>query len=105
MVAGLSQSYAIEVQLAADDLATYKGRLFGSVPGRNLIAGGFEGVDFKEGDELVVKATIGSHVIGFWRKVEQRFDGKEKLYLLSYSRQVEELNLLCLLQKRTTTPD
>jgi hypothetical protein len=36
---------------------------------------------------------VGSHVIGFWAKVEQRVDGGERLYLLSYPKQVEELDL------------
>ena len=94
MAAGLSRTHAMEVRLAgSDDSVTHEGRLFGAVPGRYLIAGGFGGVEFKEGDELVVKTTIGGYVIGFWAKVEQRFDGKERLYLLSYPRQVEELNL------------
>lgn len=94
MAVGLSQTHAMEVRLAgSDDSAVHEGRLFGAIPGRYLIVGGFEGVEFREGDDLVVKTTVGDHVIGFWAKVEERIDGKEKMYLLSYPRQIEELDL------------
>lgn len=94
MALGLSRTYAMEVRVAgSEDSVQHEGTLFGAVPGRYLIAGGFEGAEFKEGDELVVKMTIAGHGIGFWAKVEERIDGKEKLYLLSYPRQVEQLNL------------
>ena len=94
MAVGLSQTYAMEVRLAeSDDSVKHEGRLFGAVPGRYLIAGGFGEADFKEGDELVVKTTIGGHVIVLWAKVEKRIDGKERLYLLSYPQQIEKLDL------------
>lgn len=91
---GFSQTIPLEVRLAgSEDKGPHQGMLYGTIPGRNIIVGGFETIEFSEGDELVVKSTIGSHVIGFWAKVEQCVAGREKLYLLTYPKQVDELNL------------
>lgn len=92
MAASFSQTFPMEVQLAGSRNAPRRqGVLYGSVPGRFLIAGGFEEGEYSEGDELIVKTTVGGHVIGFWAKVESRIDVKERLYLLSYPEQVEQI--------------
>ena len=93
MAGGFAQTHPMVVQLAGSgDGAQYEGLLYGGVPGRYLIAGGF-GEAFEVGQELIVKTTIGGHVVGFWAKVEVCVAAAEEIYLISYPEQVERLDL------------
>ena len=75
MGAAFLQTLAIEVQLAGSkDDVRREGTLYGVIPGRHLIVGGFGGSKFAEGDELVVKAAIEGHVVGFWAKIEKHIE-------------------------------
>ena len=94
MGAAFSRTCAIEVQLAGlKDSVWRKGTLYGVIPGRHFIAGGFWDSKYAEGDELVVKATMEGHVIGFWAKIEKHIEGENGLYLLAYPEQIDQLDL------------
>ena len=94
MAFSFSRTLPLEVRLAgAGDNEQHDGCVYGTIPGRNLIVGGFASTEFSVGDELVVKSNVGSHIIGFWSTVERCLGGEEKLYLLSYPKQIEELDL------------
>ncbi len=90
----ITQNLPLMVQLpgaAAGERHT--GVLYGSVPGQYLIAGGFQGVTFFVGDELILRTVHENQLIGFWATVVEKIEKGGTLYLLSYPEQVETVNV------------
>lgn len=86
-------SYQLTVERPGPEEGRHNGVLYGSISGQCLIAGGFGSLQLTPGEELIVRAAIGGHIIGFWAKVTERIDRAGTFYLLSYPEQVETLDL------------
>lgn len=86
-------SFDLTVERPGEEEGRHNGRLYGSIGGECLIAGGFGEFELTPGEELIVRAAIGGHIIGFWAQVVEKVERAGTFYLLSYPEQVEKLDL------------
>lgn len=86
-------SFQLTVELPGDNEVRHSGVLYGSIGGECLIVGGFADFTPTTGEELIVRAAIGGHIIGFWAQVIDKIERAGTFYLLTYPEQVEKLDL------------
>ncbi len=90
----LTRNIALTVERPGrEEEGRHAGMLYGSISGDCLIAGGFEGFEPEVGEELILRASVEGHVIGFWSRVMEKVERAGTFYLLSVPEQVETLDL------------
>lgn len=88
-----AQNYPLTVERPGEkEEQPWAGTLYGSIRGRCLMVGGFSGGEFSVGEELLVRMSLESHIVGFWATVTEKLETIETIYLLSYPEHVEYLN-------------
>ncbi|MCZ6474358.1 MAG: PilZ domain-containing protein [SAR324 cluster bacterium] len=93
MPVNFSQNFPLTVERPGqNEEQRWAGTLYGSIRGRCLMVGGFSGREFSVGEELLVRTSLESHIVGFWATVTDKLETMETIYLLSYPEHVEYLD-------------